>query len=69
MLVNSEQRRWKVLETGGGDTNDDVYVSMHTLGGVWGHAPPDKLGALRSLLWPYLYSCHMSDVGISVDWI
>ena len=57
---------------------------MHMLGGVWGHAPPEKLGALRSLLRPYLYSmpleyiamlhgsgslvCHMSDVGISVDW-
>ena len=28
---------------------------MLTLGGVWGHAPPEKLGALRSLLRPYLY--------------
>ena len=31
---------------------------MHTIGVVWGHAPPEfflKLGALRSLLRSYLY--------------
>ena len=53
MLVSSEQWRWKVLETRG--TDDDACVSMHTLGGVWEHAPPEKLGALRLLLRPYLY--------------
>ena len=44
---------------GGGGTNDGACVSMHALGRVRGHTPPEKflkLGALRSLLRPYLYS-------------
>ena len=51
-------RQWKVLEIWGGGTDDGACISTHTLGGVWGHAPPEKfikLGALRSLLRPYLY--------------
>ena len=41
-----------------GGTDDGACVSTRTLGGVWGHAPPEKfskLGALRSLLRSYLY--------------
>ena len=42
---------------GGGGIDDGACISMHTQGDL-GHASPDKtfrLGALRSLLRPYLY--------------
>ena len=56
--VDYHQRRWKVLVIGGeggGGTDDSVC----TREGGRGHAPPkkkQKIGALRSLLRPFLYS-------------
>ena len=47
----------KVFEIGGGGTDDGACVSTHMLGGPVGMLPWKifKLGALRSLLRPYLY--------------
>ena len=69
--MTKKHRRWKVLEIGGAPTIDNTVqlyylctdggacVSTHMLGRSGGMLPQKfflKLGALRSLLRPYLYS-------------
>ena len=54
---DNNQGRRKVLEIGGG-SDDGACLRTHTLGGSGGMPPQKnyfKLGALRSLLRPYLY--------------